>query len=347
MPGEAGEFFLCLLHSGSIPPRCANATPIVRCIYNDSWPARVFPVLTFLPVFIRLPLALVLVVVNVCVHAALLLMLAMVKAVVPVDGFRRMVSRVLVAIAEQWIAVNGVLFALLARTRWVVEGVQGLNRNGWYLVLSNHQSWVDIPVLQKTFNRRIPFLKFFLKSQLKWVPVLGLAWWALDFPFMQRYSKETLEKHPELRGKDKQATRKACERFRDLPVSVMNFVEGTRFTPEKHQQQESPFRNLLRPRAGGTAFVLDTMGQILQSVIDVTIFYPDGVPTLIDLLANRVREIQIRVRELPIPTDLIGRDYEHDAQFRARFQGWINALWMEKDALIADLRGAASTATSQ
>src|SRR5579863_10046354 len=143
--------------------------------------------LTFLPTFIRLPLALLLVALNVLVHSLVLLCLALIKA-------------------------------LVTRTRWVVDGLQGLNRGGWYLVLSNHQSWVDIPVLQRTFNRRIPFLKFFLKQQLKWVPVLGLAWWALDFPFMQRYSKETLEQHPELRGKDKEATRIACERFRDLPV---------------------------------------------------------------------------------------------------------------------------------
>ncbi len=288
--------------------------------------------------FVRLPLALVLVVLNVCVHASVLLVFALIKALVPLTGFRRVVSRLLVVIAEQWIAVNGILFALVTRTRWVVEGVQGLRREGWYLVVSNHQSWVDIPVLQKIFNRRIPFLKFFLKTQLKWVPVLGLAWWALDFPFMQRYSRETLEKHPELRGKDKQATRIACERFRELPVSVMNFVEGTRFTPEKHRRQESPFRNLLRPRAGGTAFVLEAMGDILQSVVDVTIVYPGGVPTLVDLLADRVQEIRVRVRVLPIPADLLHCDYENDAQFRARFQTWINALWMEKDALIAEMQ---------
>src|SRR5579863_4348225 len=174
--------------------------------------------LTFLPTFIRLPLALLLVALNVLVHSLVLLCLAVIKALVPIAGFRRLISRALVAIAEQWIAVNGMLFALLTRTRWVVDGLQNLSRGGWYLVLSNHQSWVDIPVLQRTFNRRIPFLKFFLKQQLKWVPVLGLAWWAPDFPFMQRYSKETLEQHPELRGKDKEATRIACERFRDLPV---------------------------------------------------------------------------------------------------------------------------------
>src|SRR5437868_13344559 len=161
--------------------------------------------LAFLPTFIRLPLALLLVVLNVLAHASVLLVFALIKALVPIAGFRRWISSVLVAIAEQWIAVNGLLFALVTRTRWRVEGLQGLDRDGWYLVLSNHQSWVDIPVLQKTFNRRIPFLKFFLKQQLKWVPVLGLAWWALDFPFMQRYTKQQLEAHPQWRGKDKLA----------------------------------------------------------------------------------------------------------------------------------------------
>jgi 1-acyl-sn-glycerol-3-phosphate acyltransferase len=294
--------------------------------------------LAFLPTFIRLPLALLLVALNVLVHASVLLLLAAIKALIPMAAFRRWISGALVAIAEQWIAVNGVLFALITRTRWHVDGLEGLDRRGWYLVLSNHQSWVDIPVLQKTFNRRIPFLKFFLKQQLKWVPVLGLAWWALDFPFMQRYTKQQLEAHPEWRGKDKQATRTACEKFRQSPVSVMNFVEGTRFTPTKHAQQQSPFENLLRPRAGGVAFVLEAMGDMFQSIVDVTIVYPHGKPTMIDLLADRIPEIRVHVRQLPIPQELVGGDYENDAEFRARFQEWISALWADKDESIARIQ---------
>ena len=288
-----------------------------------------------LPLFVRLPLAFLLLVLNVLVHASVLLILAALKAFVPVHAFRVTISRVLVLIAEQWIAVNGALFAVFTRTRWRVDGLAGLQRGGWYLVLSNHQSWVDIPVLQKVFNRRIPFLKFFLKQQLMWVPVLGLAWWALDFPFMRRHTKEQLEQHPEWRGKDKQATRKACERFRHLPVSVMNFVEGTRFTAAKHDTQQSPYANLLRPRAGGIAFVLETMGDMLQSIIDVTVVYPAGRPTLIDLLANRVPDICVHVRQLGIPPEFVGRDYENDADFRGSFQAWISERWAEKDALIA------------
>ena len=298
--------------------------------------------LAFLPTFVRLPLALLLVVLNVLVHATALFVLAALKALLPFAPFRGALSRALIAIAEQWIAVNGALFGLFTPTQWQVEGLDGLHREGWFLVLSNHQSWVDIPVLQKTFNRRIPFLRFFLKKQLIWVPVLGLAWWALDFPFMQRHSKATLERHPELRNQDKEATRKACERFRESPVSVMNFVEGTRFRTHKHEQQGSPFVHLLRPRAGGVAFVLEAMGEMLQSIIDVTIVYPDGRPTMIDLLAGRVRRIRVHVRQLPIPAEFLGGDYESDAEFRTRFQRWMSALWTEKDALITQLETAAA-----
>jgi 1-acyl-sn-glycerol-3-phosphate acyltransferase len=289
--------------------------------------------LTFLPTFIRLPLVCLLVALNLLLHVTPLFLFAIIKAIVPIKGFRRVCSRILVLLAEDWIAVHSVLMRIFTRTEWQVEGLDGLRYRGWYLVLSNHQSWVDIPVLQKIFNKRIPFLKFFLKQQLIWVPVLGVAWWALDFPFMRRYSRATLKKHPELAGKDMQETRKACERFRDLPVSVMNFVEGTRFTDEKHSRQQSPYAHLLKPKSGGAAFVLDSMGEILQSVIDVTIVYPDGRPTLVDLLAGRVRKVCVVVRELPIPAEIMHGDYENNPSFRAQFQQWVNSIWKDKDTI--------------
>lgn len=284
---------------------------------------------------VRIALGFLLIALNTLVHATPLLALALIKFIVPVAGIRRALSRVLIVLAESWISVNSALMVSLARVTIHVEGMNGLHRDGWYLVISNHQSWADIPVLQSIFNRRIPFLKFFLKSQLIWVPVLGLAWWALDFPFMKRYSKETLARHPELRGKDIEETRKACEKYRELPVSVMNFVEGTRFTLAKHARQKSPYQNLLLPRAGGVAFVLETMGELLNAVVDVTLVYPQGRPSVADLLAGRVRDVHAHVRSLPIPPELLHGNYESDADFRERFQAWLNAMWNDKDAHIA------------
>jgi 1-acyl-sn-glycerol-3-phosphate acyltransferase len=293
--------------------------------------------LDFLTALPRIVIGFTLITVNTIIHATPLLTLAVVKVVLPIPAFRRLISKWLVVLAESWISVNSGLLASVGRMQLEIEGDQDFQRRGWYLVICNHQSWVDIPVLQRMFNRRIPFLKFFLKSQLIWVPVLGMAWWALDFPFMKRYSREVLAKHPELRGKDVEATRKACEKYRELPVSVMNFVEGTRFTPEKHARQTSPYQHLLLPRAGGIAFVLEAMGDTLGSLIDVSLYYPVGRPSMLDLFSGKVRVVRAHVRAIPIPVEFVQGSYENDGEFRARFQAWLNAVWAEKDAKIAQL----------
>lgn len=287
----------------------------------------------------RAAFALLLVALHTVFHVSLLLLLAAFKAI-PIERMRVRVSAWLVAIGQRWIAVNTRLIEWLTPTLWRVEGLAGVNRDGWYLVVANHQSWVDIPVLQAVFNRRAPFLKFFLKRQLMWVPLLGAAWWALDFPFMHRHTRAELERRPELRGQDREATRRACRRFAQLPTSVMNFLEGTRFTPAKHAAMQSPYTHLLPPRAGGVAFVLDAMGGLLRSVIDVTIAYPAGRPTILDLFAGRIPEIRVDVRERPIPVALLDGDYENDPAFRAQFQAWINELWADKDATMARLLAA-------
>ena len=263
---------------------------------------------------------------------------------VPVQRMRIACAQVLVHIAQTWIAGNNLIFRVTQDIRWDIEGVEALPARDWYLVVCNHQSWVDILALQGVFNRHIPLLKFFLKQQLIWVPLLGWAWWALDFPFMKRHSREYLERHPEARGQDLEATRRACEHFRHKPTSVMNFVEGTRFTAEKHAAQDSPYRHLLKPRAGGIAFVLGAMGDILHRLLDVTIVYPDGAPSFWDLCCGRLRNIVVRVQVREIPAWTIQGDYHGDAAFRARMQDWLGEMWVAKDAEIERLLSRAGRA---
>ena len=254
---------------------------------------------------------------------------ALVKLTLPFGAVRRASDRVLNALAEAWIAVNGWWMKLVQRTRWDVHGLEGLRRKGWYLVSSNHQSWVDILVLQKVFSRRVPFLKFFLKRQLIYVPIAGLAWWAMDFPFMRRGTGS--------HANDLATARKACEKFRQIPTSVMNFVEGTRFTQAKHGRQQSPYVHLLKPKLGGLAAALSAMGERFDALLDVTIVYPDGVPSFWDLLSGRLKQVVVRVRERPIPQDLLGGDYEGDADYRKRLAVWVRAMWADKDTAIDEI----------
>lgn len=274
---------------------------------------------------------------NVIAWCTLLFTLALLKLLVPIPAWRRWASRGMTGLAEGWIGTNNALFRLMGAMPLDTRGLEGLSTREWYLVVSNHRSWVDILVLQAVFNRRIPFLKFFLKTQLIWVPFLGIAWWALDFPFMRRHTSAYLAKHPEHRGKDLEVTRRACEKFRLIPTSVMNFVEGTRYTPQKHAALKSPYRNLLPPRAGGTSFVLSSMGGTLHSMLDVTIAYATGTPSLWDLCCGRVGRVIVDVRRRPIDAWMAAGDYASDPAFRERFQRWLGVIWTEKDALLDQL----------
>jgi len=286
---------------------------------------------------VRAILLLSLVVASTVLHVVPLLLVALVKALLPLPRLRLACNGLLTGIAESWIAFNTRLMDRFSGARVHAEGVDGVQVGGHYLVLANHQSWVDILVLQKVFNRRIPLMRFFLKRELIWVPLLGLAWWALDFPFMGRHTRAQIARNPELGRRDMEATRRACGKFRDIPVAVMNFVEGTRFTPDKHARQASPYRHLLKPKAGGVAYVLDAMGDALHGILDVTIAYPGGRPTMVDLLSGRVRSVRVSVRQRPLPADIPRDGDEDERAARARFQQWMNGIWREKDEELARL----------
>lgn len=255
------------------------------------------------------------------------------KFIVPVDSWRRFWGRFSNWLAMKWVFVNNLAIRMTKSIHWDVSGIAGLDPKGWYLVMSNHQSWLDIVVLQKVFYKKIPFLKFFLKKNLIWIPLLGQAWWALDFPFMKRHSRAYLEKHPERKGEDLETTRRACAKFKNIPVSVMNFVEGTRFTLEKARKQGSPYAGLLKPKAAGVAFVLGAMGDQLSSILNVTISYPNSAKGLWAFMCGRVRRIKVRVETIPITPELLG-DYFRDHEYQRRFQEWLNTIWDQKDELM-------------
>ena len=263
------------------------------------------------------------------------ILLLSVFKLLPLKIWQTGIAYLLDGCATAWITLNNINQNVFSRTRFRVSGTQALTAKDWYLVISNHRSWVDILVLQRIFNRKIPFLKFFLKRELIWVPLLGLAWWALDFPFMRRYSKAFLAKHPHLKGKDLEATRLACEKFRFKPVSIMNFVEGTRFTQQKNQAQQAPYEHLLNPRAGGVAFVLSAMGDKLHKLLDVTIYYPQGTPSFWQFVSGKVRQIQVNVKifsiEELVKNDIFSADYFDNPAQRERFQQWLTVLWQQKD----------------
>jgi len=271
---------------------------------------------------------------NTIVWFVPILILAFCKLLIPVAGIRRGITRVLMSIGETWVAINSVMLATAGSIDWRASGLENLRRDEWYLVMANHQTWVDILVLQKTFNRRIPFLKFFIKQELIWFPFLGLAWWALDMPFMKRFSPKYLAKNPHMKGKDLETTRRACDKFRHTPTSVINFVEGTRFSVAKRDARKSPYRNLLQPRAGGFAVAMSSMGELFGSMLDVTLYYPDGPAKFWDMCCGTNVRVVVDVRERSIEDWLVAGDYQNDRDFRRRVHAWLGEIWQDKDDLL-------------
>lgn len=257
----------------------------------------------------------------------------------PLQSWRIFCTKGIDYIADIWTDLTTGYVQKMYNVQWNIHGLTQFNRKHWHLVIANHQSWLDIVILQNVFRRKIPVLKFFIKEQLKWVPLLGFSWWAMGCPFMKRYSKEYLAKNPHKKHADIQATEKALKLFKSYPSSLISFIEGTRYTTQKKAYQQSPYQHLLKPKAGGISQVVSAMGSRLQQLIDVTIVYPAQPLSLWDFLCRRMDWVYVNVSALNIPDSFTKTsDWLKDPEKLAHFRQWLNDHWHQKDALIAGVR---------
>lgn len=292
--------------------------------------------LSFLPGFILLPISFSLFVLNLAFWGLVVTPLGIVKLLLPFRTAHRLIARIGRRCYRGWTAVNTLLIQLFNRVDWQINPAAQLKPENWYLLIANHKSWLDIPVVSTFAYNVIPEPKFFLKDQLKWIPFLGSGCWALDMPYMKRYSAATLAKYPHLKGQDIETTRRSCEKFRHTPTTIINFVEGSRCTEQKQKQRNSPFTHLLSPKAGGIAFTLASMGEQFDAILDVTLIYPDNQGNIaLDMLMGRLKRVVITADIIPIDQHIIG-DYFNNAQFRESFQHWLNNRWQYKDQQITD-----------
>lgn len=274
-----------------------------------------------------------------------ILLKALFAFVVPLPAGRELSTRYLTGVADLWVAGNALIYRLLQDLRWQVTIDGAVEPGRSYLLMCNHQSWADILVLCDALQGRIRFPRFFLKRELIWVPIIGLGCWALDMPFMKRHSREAIARNPALRGDDLRATREFCEKYRSQPITVIMFPEGTRFTEAKRAHKASPYRNLLRAKSAGMAFTLDAMGEQFAGLIDVTIAYrpAGGAGGIVwSWLCGQQQTLVVQAEVRPIPAELLHGDYDGDAEFRGRFQGWLNGLWARKDSRLDLLKARAT-----
>lgn len=267
-------------------------------------------------------------------HGPPVLALGLLKTIVP----SRKIDEMAIGITNSWLGVNSWLIDhVLPDIDWQITLPTDLSLDGRYLLMCNHQSWVDTTIMQYVGLPRMPLTRFFTKWELIFIPFLGLAFKILGFPMMKRHSKAAVAKNPALKQQDLAEAKRSCSNLQSQPYTLLNYLEGTRFTPQKHAAQKSTYRHLLMPKTGGLALALNILGKEIDDLMDMTIVYPDGIPTYGDFWTGRVRRIGVDIRKVDLPDWVLAGDYEEDMQYRARFQAWVTQLWQDKDQRIEQM----------
>ncbi|MFC3121238.1 acyltransferase [Agaribacter flavus] len=279
------------------------------------------------------PIHLLLQLSNMSFWGILVIILGFFKLLLPIKSLQPTILSVMHYFYMSFSVISVALIKIFNKPELNITIDRALSENKWYLIIANHISYLDIILLINFCNKRIPPPKFFLKKELIWLPIVGLAAWAMDMPFMQRYSKKFLAQHPHLKGKDIETTRRSCQKYINQPTTVINFVEGTRFTSKKQISSGSSYTHLLRPKAGGIAFTLASMGELFSEVLDITLAYPNTKHPMMDMLGGRMNKIVIDVKTIPVHNKIIG-DYFENETFKKNFQLWLNERWQEKDQRI-------------
>ena len=260
------------------------------------------------------------------------------RAFIPIKSFKVFISRVSNYIGD--LTVYGLKLIMLLMhgdSIIIIEEHEELDQDDWYMAMSNHQSWADIFVLLVVANYKLPLLKFFMKKELWWIPFVLLANKTLNRPFVNRHSKKEIEKNPSLRTRDYENTIKSCKRFLRCPSTIFSYAEGTRFTKEKHRNQQSPYNNLLTPKIGGMATALSAMPAI-NTLVDYSLVYESGKRDAWSFLTGEMKNVKILVKKYDIPEHLKEKNYSADDQYREDFKNWIEGIWAQKDKDIESLK---------
>ena len=259
------------------------------------------------------------------------------RAIIPLKSFKIFLARFSNQIGDITVYGLKLIMLLMHGNRIQIINETEYDLDKWYMAMSNHQSWADIFVLLVTANKRIPLLKFFMKKELWWIPFVFLANKTLNMPFVNRHSKKAIAKNPSLRTKDYENTLKSCKRFLRAPSTIFSYAEGTRFTEEKHRNQNSEYINLLQPKIGGMATALSAMPNI-DTLIDFSLVYKSKKRDAWSFLNGEMRDVKVYIKSYKIPDNLKGKNYSNDETYREEFKEWVEGIWFEKDKKISELK---------
>ena len=234
-----------------------------------------------------------------------------------------------------WININELLITRLLRIQIDIPQINQMSENNWYILTSNHQSFFDIILVQIFCKRHKLYNKFFMKESLIYLPFIGISCWGLDFVFIKRFSKKDLKRNPEKIAKQHNYILQKCELYKTYPCTIVNFIEGTRYT--KNKAAKSSYKNILGPQPMGLSLLMTTMQPKIKQVLDISIVYPDRVDNFFDLFFQSNHKILLSCNIIDVDHSHAG-DYRNDKNYRASFNKWLKEIWRSKDQKISDMK---------
>ena len=251
---------------------------------------------------------------------------------IPLQSIKKNIGKLSNEIGSLIVATLKLSIQVIHKPKWEFELPENLGTSNWYLGMSNHLSWGDIFILLFAGHRKVPLLKFFMKDELKWIPILYLVHKTVDMPFLKRHSMKSVKKNPELRKLDMIAAQKAAKRFARNPSVAFSFAEGTRYTPKKHATQSSPYFQLLKPKIGALNIALSGMPEV-SHLLDFTIIYKTNKTSAWNFACGDMNDVKVIAKAYELPKEILAR-LPSDTEYKNFFQSYVNKIWEEKSRLI-------------
>ena len=255
---------------------------------------------------------------------------------VPNKKLKKLLGHISNRIGSKIVELITASLQILHGLKWEFNIAEHLNTQTWYIAMSNHQSWADIFILLAAGHKKMPLLKFFMKKELQWIPIIYLVHKTIDMPFLNRHSQKQIQANPELKKLDYENAEIAAKRFSRNPSTAFSFAEGTRFTDEKHLAQASPYKNFLIPKIGALAIALKGMPQV-NELIDFTVIYSSEKRSAWDFLCGEMSQAKVYAKAYEIPSTLKGKNFDQEEEYRQEFKNFINKIWKEKQERYTEL----------
>lgn len=195
--------------------------------------------------------------------------------------------------------------------------IDNLSKDHSYIIISNHQSYLDTFLIWALSPHNSPTdVIFLLKKELIWLPFYGSYSYLSRYPFIESPSLKAMRKKPELKNKDLTTILESVKTFEGRASLWAIYVEGI--------LNKSNDRHLNKPKTSGLYSLIKALDKPVD-IIDLTIAYPRIGMSFYELITDISKKGTYFIDTIKfndIPTE------------KREFIKWLNRRWNKKESLL-------------